>query len=97
MDGQSTAISASNHQCVKYPLREAQGTIPIDNDSFLEAEAYVDARIYIMKSDQEKGERVAEAEDSSNAPRSPLVRFTKRVTQLFWSRRNLPSVKVSKL
>lgn len=40
MNAKKCDVPSTYHQCVKYPLRGAQGMIPVDDDPFLEVEAY---------------------------------------------------------
>lgn len=79
----NAAITSTYHQCVKYPLRGAQGTITADNDPLFKAKAcYADDRFHIMKGHKEKIEGVAEDKDIPITPNSSLAEFIKPVTQL---------------
>lgn len=46
----NAAVPSTYHQCVKYPLRGARGTITTDNDSFSTVETYhAESRFYKAK------------------------------------------------
>lgn len=76
----NAAVPSTYHQCVKYPLRETQGTITTDNDSFSTIETYhADCQFYKANG---KG-KVNYADVSSTiSVRHPLAGFTRPITPL---------------
>lgn len=76
----NVAVFSSYHQCVKYPLRGAHGTITTDNDPFSTVETYhAESQFY-----KANGKRKADQVDipTTILVKHPLAGFARPITPL---------------